>query len=202
MSTAAIVMMSLAILLVWGGLALSAVHLLRHPDDSSGDLALGDRLAPTADLAAYDTTGNSADVADLRVALGIAEWNVYGVSYGSDLALQTVLAGRTALIIAHRLSTVEIADRVLVLEDTVELQCAARDHVPLRTRVGAGVRRPQNWLELVRFAAVGGSGYVDPWWRTDAALGAQFRAGGYDWQHEVWQRGLASLCDGVSLRPM
>lgn len=31
-------------------------------------------------------------------------------------ALQTVLAGRTALIIAHRLSTVEIADRVLVVE--------------------------------------------------------------------------------------
>lgn len=32
--------------------------------------------------------------------------------------------------------------------------------VALRTRVGAGVRRPANWLELVRFAAVGGSGYV------------------------------------------
>jgi ATP-binding cassette subfamily B protein len=31
-------------------------------------------------------------------------------------ALQTVLADRTALVIAHRLSTVEIADRVLVLE--------------------------------------------------------------------------------------
>jgi ATP-binding cassette subfamily B protein len=31
-------------------------------------------------------------------------------------ALRTVLRGRTALIIAHRLSTVEIADRVLVLE--------------------------------------------------------------------------------------
>ncbi len=31
-------------------------------------------------------------------------------------ALQTVLTGRTAVIIAHRLSTVEIADRVLVLE--------------------------------------------------------------------------------------
>ncbi len=32
-------------------------------------------------------------------------------------ALRTVLAGRTALIIAHRLSTVAIADRVLVLEN-------------------------------------------------------------------------------------
>jgi ABC-type multidrug transport system fused ATPase/permease subunit len=32
-------------------------------------------------------------------------------------ALRTILADRTALIIAHRLSTVEIADRVLVLDD-------------------------------------------------------------------------------------
>jgi ABC-type multidrug transport system fused ATPase/permease subunit len=32
-------------------------------------------------------------------------------------ALRTILAGRTALIIAHRLSTVEIADRVLVMDD-------------------------------------------------------------------------------------
>jgi ATP-binding cassette, subfamily B, bacterial len=32
-------------------------------------------------------------------------------------AVQTLLADRTALIIAHRLSTVEIADRVLVMED-------------------------------------------------------------------------------------
>ena len=31
-------------------------------------------------------------------------------------ALRTLLADRTAVIIAHRLSTVEIADRVLVLE--------------------------------------------------------------------------------------
>ncbi len=34
-----------------------------------------------------------------------------------QLALHTVLADRTALIIAHRLSTVEIADRVLVLDE-------------------------------------------------------------------------------------
>jgi ATP-binding cassette subfamily B protein len=37
-------------------------------------------------------------------------------------ALRTVLAGRTALIIAHRLSTVAIADRVLVLRDGVVIE--------------------------------------------------------------------------------
>ena len=53
--------------------------------------ACRDRLAATgADLAAYATTENAADVADLRVALGIKEWNLYGVSYGTDLALQTL----------------------------------------------------------------------------------------------------------------
>ena len=31
-------------------------------------------------------------------------------------AMDTVLRGRTAVVIAHRLSTVEIADRVLVME--------------------------------------------------------------------------------------
>jgi pimeloyl-ACP methyl ester carboxylesterase len=42
------------------------------------------------DLSAYNTTENAADIADLRTALGLKEWNVYGVSYGTDLALQMV----------------------------------------------------------------------------------------------------------------
>jgi pimeloyl-ACP methyl ester carboxylesterase len=47
-----------------------------------------DRLAADGtDLGAFNTTENAADFADLRVALGIPEWNVYGVSYGTDLAL-------------------------------------------------------------------------------------------------------------------
>ena len=47
-----------------------------------------DQLAATGvDLAAYNSTENAADIADLRVALGIDSWNVYGVSYGSRLAL-------------------------------------------------------------------------------------------------------------------
>jgi pimeloyl-ACP methyl ester carboxylesterase len=62
---------------------------------STGELGLAalracrDRLSGAGnDLAAYNTTENAADIADLRVTLGIQEWNVYGVSYGSDLALQ------------------------------------------------------------------------------------------------------------------
>jgi pimeloyl-ACP methyl ester carboxylesterase len=39
------------------------------------------------DLGAYNTTESAADLADLRAALGIPQWNVYGVSYGTDLAL-------------------------------------------------------------------------------------------------------------------
>ena len=51
--------------------------------------ACRERLVRTgADLAAYNSRENAADIAELRVALGIAEWNVYGVSYGTDLALQ------------------------------------------------------------------------------------------------------------------
>lgn len=50
-----------------------------------------EQLAATGvDLAAYNSTENAADIAELRVALGIERWNVYGVSYGSKLAL-TVL---------------------------------------------------------------------------------------------------------------
>lgn len=39
------------------------------------------------DLSGYNTTENAGDFADLRRVLGIRTWNVYGYSYGSDLAL-------------------------------------------------------------------------------------------------------------------
>jgi pimeloyl-ACP methyl ester carboxylesterase len=44
-------------------------------------------VAAGADLSTYNTTENAADVADLRVALGIREWNVFGTSYGTNLAM-------------------------------------------------------------------------------------------------------------------
>ena len=39
------------------------------------------------DLAQYNSANSAADVADLRTALDIDEWNLYGVSYGTRLAL-------------------------------------------------------------------------------------------------------------------
>ncbi|MFE3764289.1 alpha/beta fold hydrolase [Streptomyces sp. NPDC059104] len=47
-----------------------------------------DRLTSDGtDLSAYNSTENAADFADLRTALGIGQWNVYGHSYGSNLAM-------------------------------------------------------------------------------------------------------------------
>lgn len=39
------------------------------------------------DMSAYTSEENAADFEDLRVALGIEQWNLYGISYGTRLAL-------------------------------------------------------------------------------------------------------------------
>ncbi|MCX5610765.1 alpha/beta hydrolase [Streptomyces sp. NBC_00047] len=39
------------------------------------------------DLSAYNDTESAADYDDLRTALGIKQWNLYGISYGTHLAL-------------------------------------------------------------------------------------------------------------------
>ncbi|HEY2555073.1 MAG TPA: alpha/beta hydrolase [Candidatus Cybelea sp.] len=44
-------------------------------------------VAQGVDLSAYNTTENEADFVDLRRVLGVRQWNVYGYSYGTDLAL-------------------------------------------------------------------------------------------------------------------
>ncbi len=54
-------------------------------------------------------------------------------------------SGKTTLANALLAEVAATGDRVLVLEDTVELQCASRDHVPLRTLPGA-----VSMTELVR----------------------------------------------------
>lgn len=50
--------------------------------------ACHDRLeSEGANLSAYNSATNAADIADLRVALGYDEWNLWGISYGTRLAL-------------------------------------------------------------------------------------------------------------------
>ena len=44
-------------------------------------------LKKGVDLGAYNTLESSNDLEELRQALGVKEWNVYGISYGTDLAL-------------------------------------------------------------------------------------------------------------------
>lgn len=44
-------------------------------------------VASGVDIAAYNTTESAADFADLRRALGYKQWNIYGISYGTNLAL-------------------------------------------------------------------------------------------------------------------
>lgn len=72
---------------------------LAFQDQSTADLdaaavaACRKRLEPAGfRLASYNTRENAADLADLRVKLGIDQWNVYGVSYGTDLAQQLLRA--------------------------------------------------------------------------------------------------------------
>lgn len=40
-----------------------------------------------ANLSAYTSAANAADIAELRIALGYGEWNLWGISYGTRLAL-------------------------------------------------------------------------------------------------------------------
>ncbi|CAM4438462.1 Tripeptidyl aminopeptidase precursor [Mycobacterium basiliense] len=89
---------------------------------STADLAAAavtacrNKLSPSNfDFAAYSSRENAADIADLRVQLGIENWNVYGVSYGTDLAqqlLRTHPDGIRSLVLDSVVpSSINIVDR-------------------------------------------------------------------------------------------
>jgi pimeloyl-ACP methyl ester carboxylesterase len=73
-------------------------NLARSTDDPVATDALveataacRDRLALRGiDVSAYDSEQNAHDVEDLRVALGVASWNLLGLSYGTRLALEVM----------------------------------------------------------------------------------------------------------------
>jgi len=96
--------------------------------------ACRDRLiAEGVDLAAYTSAESAADLADLRTALEYDEWNLYGMSYGSRLALTTMRdrpEGLRAVILdgvypPHINAYEETPAALLAAIDTLFAECAA-----------------------------------------------------------------------------
>jgi pimeloyl-ACP methyl ester carboxylesterase len=80
--------------------------------------ACHDRLsAKGVNLSAYNSAANAADVNDLRLALGYKEFNLYGISYGTRLAL-TVMRDFPDGI------------RSVILDSTVPLQVDLYGRIP------------------------------------------------------------------------
>lgn len=74
----------------WGERTLNMPYDATATGDAYADATRECRrglLARTSDLGAYNTLESADDLEDLRVALHIKKWNVYGISYGTDLAL-------------------------------------------------------------------------------------------------------------------
>ena len=88
-------------------------------------------------------------------------------------------SGKTTLANALLAEIAATGDRVLVLEDTIELQCAARDHVPLRTRAGV-----VSMTELVRATMR---------LRPDRVIVGEVRGGEALDLIKVWERGIPAV---------
>ena len=59
--------------------------------DYDAAVACHDRLVSDGiDLTAYNSAESAADVEDLRIALGYDTWNLFGISYGTRLALEVM----------------------------------------------------------------------------------------------------------------
>jgi pimeloyl-ACP methyl ester carboxylesterase len=72
-------------------------------------------------LSAYNSAENAADVNDLRIALGYGQTNLYGVSYGSRLALTTMRDHPTGIRSA-------IIDAVLPLQANLNQEITLNAH--------------------------------------------------------------------------
>ncbi|USI77666.1 alpha/beta hydrolase [Sphingopyxis sp. USTB-05] len=88
-------------------------------------------LAARMDINAYGAYEAAQDLRDLRLALGIDRWNVYGVSYGTTIAqrLNAIDGAAISAIVLDGMSGVESNsfDKAFVLQPLVELisECAA-----------------------------------------------------------------------------
>ena len=98
--------------------------------------------AKTADLGAYNTLESADDLDDLRAALHLAKWNVYGISYGTDLAL-TYLREHPAGIRSVAIDGVfppslagGVASWISAGEGIAAVFAACRNQAPCRKRYG------------------------------------------------------------------
>jgi len=64
------------------------------------------------------------------------------------------------IVLASALGTLTVPKRCAATVLAMPDEMTTTVELPVRTRVRHGVRRPHNWLQLVRFATVGASGYV------------------------------------------
>ncbi|KMQ80493.1 Conjugative transfer protein TrbB [Candidatus Burkholderia pumila] len=119
----------------WGGRA--APHV---PTASSAPaFALRKRAVGVILLPSYGAEGVMTEVqAAPSCARRCASVRIFLVAGGIN-------TGKTTLANALLAEIAATGDRVLVLEDTVELQCAARDHVSLRARAGEALDLIKVW---------------------------------------------------------
>src|SRR5579859_8190473 len=81
--------------------------------NNEASLKCRDRLVKAGvNLQNYTSASNAADVNDLRVALGYKQWNLYGISYGTRLALTTMRDFPTGIRSVILDSTVPVQDDI------------------------------------------------------------------------------------------
>lgn len=90
---------------------------------------LASMRAQDIDPAAYTTAESAEDLADLRKALGYSTWDVYGVSYGTRLALAALATDRSGIrsvVLDHPMKPgPHMADRTRRTQNSLERVFAA-----------------------------------------------------------------------------
>jgi pimeloyl-ACP methyl ester carboxylesterase len=135
---------------VWAALGAAGDPVAEGRTTAAALLACRSRLvAQGVDLDAYNTPATAADVEDLRAVLGIDRWNLFGVSYGTRVALEVARRDPThvrsvvldstippdvAPTAAHRIATANRVFDVLAAGCKAAPACAAHGDVALNVQ--------------------------------------------------------------------
>jgi pimeloyl-ACP methyl ester carboxylesterase len=105
------------------------------------------------DLSIFGSAQSAADIDDLRRALGFSEWNLYGISYGTRLAL-TVARDHPAGVRSLVLDSVYPVDAETLVEGPGALDFAFRMMwLPCETDPGCAAEYPDMYQALERVIA-------------------------------------------------